>query len=66
MNNSSLYSKSKIKYLSQYILYITISIFHYWKLILYTDLQTERLKVITEYDFSVNTNGPKMVHIRLV
>ena len=39
-NNSSFYSKGKNKYLSQYILYIIISIFHSWKLILYINFLT--------------------------
>ena len=29
-------------------------------------LDTERLKVITKHDSSVNTNGPRMVYIKFV
>ena len=30
------------------------------------DLKAEGLKVITEHESSVNTNGPRMVYIRFI
>ena len=61
-NNSSFYSKSK-KWISPliYIMYyyIHFSLMEIDPLYYLFDLNTEKVKVITENDSSVNTNGPR-------
>ena len=60
--------KAKTKYLSLYIyIYIYIycidlSLLEIDPLYELFDLKAERLKVITEHDSSVNTNGPRILH----